>query len=318
MGCCTSSDGEKVDTYQCVDDMQENARATSIGRLAFIHDTQQLYIRVEDGWKIIQLGAILSLPPTPMPTEKTEKKNKSNGANNKPDNTTKVKKAKTKEKKVSKLEIKETKVAGVDKMFKEAVAPFNGAVELKEQIDKTIETFKVSTGHKKDDSIKVIILDLKRRYPDLSIEIQDGCKFVLDFGSYVKEEDGDKDDDDDGDDVERELIKVEIEEDNVVKAFSAIGDLGEKMMDLLKKAKESAQIFEQSKEITAMVKDSGLNGFQLAKALKNAASNISEFRKVPSVIDALMKTVSNLVEDVKDTIKELKGEIEVEIEVEDE
>lgn len=48
--------------------MQSMARITPVGGLAFTHDRQELYVRVEEGWQIIELGPILPLPPVPVTT----------------------------------------------------------------------------------------------------------------------------------------------------------------------------------------------------------------------------------------------------------
>ncbi|XP_002734321.1 uncharacterized protein LOC100371105 [Saccoglossus kowalevskii] len=191
---------------------------------------------------------------------------------------------------VEKLDIKETKIEDVDKIFEDAAAPFNKAVEVKEAFDKALESFKVLTGHTAEDTIKVVMLDLKVKFPQLTLEIEEGPRFVLTTGS--------------GEGAELADLALK-----VVDVFNAISDLVTKIIDLMKQSVESAQaLIEKAPEITDMVKNANLSPFELPRALKNTVHNISEFKKVPQIGAVFKKTIEDVVEDVKETKKALQGQ----------
>jgi len=194
------------------------------------------------------------------------------------------------EKDVEQLDIKETGVEDLDKMFDDASAPFNKAVDVKEAFDNAVEKFKELTGHNKDDSMKEVVLDLKKKFPQLKLEVVDGPKFVLTTG------------DGEGEDIAELAVKA-------VEAFTAISDLVSEIIELMKTAVESAQgLIEKSQQITDMVKNAGLSPMKVPKALKNATHNLAEFKKVPEIGKAFKQTIDDTVEEINNTAEALKAE----------
>ncbi|XP_077997837.1 uncharacterized protein LOC144450952 [Glandiceps talaboti] len=191
---------------------------------------------------------------------------------------------------VEQLDIKQTGIEDLDTMFDDASAPFNKAVDVKGAFDEAVEKFKALTGHTKDDSIKDVMLDLKKKFPQLKLEVQEGPKFVLTTG------------DGEGEDVADLAEKA-------VEAFTAISDLVSEIIELMKTAVESAQgLIEKAQEIEGMVKNAGLSPLKIPKALKNAVHNVTEFKKVPPIGEAFKKTIEDIVEDIKKTAEALTSE----------
>ncbi|XP_070569720.1 uncharacterized protein PF3D7_1120000-like [Ptychodera flava] len=191
---------------------------------------------------------------------------------------------------VEKLDIKKTEIEDLDKTFEEAAEPFNKAVDVKEQFDQVVANFKEVAGYSKEDAIKDVVIGLKNNFPELTIEIEDGPKFVLKLGQPGSDE------------------KVNVVE-KLDETWKSINDLLTKIIELVKTAVESSEaLIARAQEFEDMVKNAGLSPLKIPKTLKNTVHNVSEFKKVPEIGKAFKQTIEDITEDIKNTVEALKSE----------
>ncbi|XP_070561400.1 inactive phospholipase C-like protein 1 [Ptychodera flava] len=204
-------------------------------------------------------------------------------------------KSKTDDKKkqeLTELDIKKTKVETLDTLFDNASSPFNEAVDLKEKLDDAISQLKKLAGYKDTDTLKDVFLGLKKRIPNLKLELTANYTLKLTTGTGYSEDVAD-------------IIE------NLIDSVSAISDLVKQIQNLLETAVESAKgIIEQAETLQDTVKDANLNPLQMPRAVKNTSHNVLEFKKVDDIVKAFQQFIDDMMSEMKEIIKALDSEAE--------
>ncbi|XP_070569738.1 inactive phospholipase C-like protein 2 [Ptychodera flava] len=200
-----------------------------------------------------------------------------------------------KDEKEDKLKIKSVKINNIDDIFNEAASPFNDAVSMRTDFENAVTEFKKAAGHDGKDSLKETVLEVKERFPNLKLRMENGPKFVLTTGQS-KERDQNVED-----------IGARLEE-----SMNKIGDTATELVKLLPDAVSRAKdiLDKRAPHIINSIKDSGLTPLQIPGSLKNANDNIHEFKKVPKVAEDIKKTVEEFSTDFKATVEALEGKAE--------
>ncbi|XP_070569729.1 uncharacterized protein [Ptychodera flava] len=165
--------------------------------------------------------------------------------------------------------------------------------DVRESIDSAVKAFKVIAGYNSDDTMKDVILGLKKKFPELQLEVQEGSKFVLTTGAEDSEEESLAD-----------TTPLE-----VINAFRALSDLIPAFIDLANTAVASAvALITRAKEFKQLIRDSGLKGWKIPKAIARTFHNVKEFKKVPQIVKAFKQAIGDLVEDLQNAAEDQESE----------
>ncbi|XP_070569728.1 uncharacterized protein PF3D7_1120000-like [Ptychodera flava] len=195
---------------------------------------------------------------------------------------------------IKKLEIEKTDCEHVDKIFENAATPFNETVDLVFNFQKSVADFKKLAGRKNTDSVKDTLVDLKKRYPDLEIQVDGTLKFVLVPGK-----------------AKAGGAKAEETATKLTETFGSVGNLATEIVEVADDVSDACEnIVKEAREIKGNLKSQNLQPDHLLRATRSIFHNITEFRKVPDIEIAMV----DVVHDFADGVREAREMIEVKLE----